>query len=270
MSDLSAGAHTRSRAVPAARLIGVDAFQIQKRGNAQTECEDAYCYGDPTSKIFRAAVADGATEAIFSRRWAEMLVRHFVDRPRWGKWNTEWLAEPGAAFRSNIDISSLPWYAQEKAGRGAFATLLGISFNLRTGRYWARSVGDSCCVVVDHREVRKIFPPYLATSAAFGSNPYLLGSNPSMNQRLDQPQIQFGERGSRIPIGRSQFLLMTDAIACWFVAAIERHERPWLELDEIAQEDDFGSFVASKRDAGVIRNDDTTLVRITIQRMEKG
>ena len=255
------------RLLAAARVVDLAAFEVQKLGNTLGECEDAHAYHETCPEgqtVFAAAIADGATEALFSRQWAGLLVHHFLDQPQQRPWDVNWLAGPGASLRASVDFGSLPWFALEKAGRGAFATLLGLSFHLDEGSYWIRSVGDSCLAVVVEGDLQTIFPSHLATSEAFGNSPYLLGSNPVMN--ADLAESQFAQDPTPLSYGRSEFLLLTDAIGCWFVAAVERGEQPWQVLREIQCEEEFLAFASSQRESRQMRNDDVTLVRVAVDR----
>ena len=58
----------------------------------------------------------------------------------------------------------------------------------------------------------------------------------------------------------------TDALACWILKQEEKQALPWNKLasfDSIAAPADFVHFVESARDSGEMRNDDTTLIRVT-------
>jgi hypothetical protein len=54
------------------------------------------------------------------------------------------------------------------------------------------------------------------------------------------------------------FLLMTDAIACWYLRCIEAGSRPTIPR-RLAS---FGPWLSALRRDGSVRNDDTTIVRV--------
>ena len=63
--------------------VRTQAFHVPKRGNAETEYEDAYFpehAPDHEVTEFRCAVADGASESAFASVWARLLVRSFGRR----------------------------------------------------------------------------------------------------------------------------------------------------------------------------------------------
>jgi hypothetical protein len=207
----------------------------------------------------RLAISDGATDALYSGQWADALARTFCRRPR-RRLTAAWLRPLSVAFRQSFDIATLPWYAQEKAGRGAFATLLGVTIDLRRRTYRAVAVGDSCLVAIRQDAVDLVFPHQLARPDAFGMRPYLVGSNPTFNERLAVVQATLHDS---LPSGKSTFLLMTDALAAWFMRRWIAGDRPWRQLTEICQQTEFAAFVEEARRDG-LRNDDVTLLRVDL------
>ena len=243
-----------------------ETFWTHKAGLRPDEYEDASAWsaaGAPPAERLHVAVADGATDGAFSGRWARILVARYVNHPR-GRITAAWLRPASDEFRAGFDIAALPWYAQEKAGRGGFSALLGLTVDLRRASFQALVVGDTCLATVASSGRTEILPLPLSRLGAFGNSPYLVGSNPSLN--ADLPTAQVGYRRTLRP-GKTSFFLMTDALAAWFVQRWHQGGRPWLELDQIVDADDFASFVARARTGGM-RNDDVTLVRFKVDRRE--
>jgi hypothetical protein len=56
------------------------------------------------------------------------------------------------------------------------------------------------------------------------------------------------------------FLLMTDALAHWFLMQHEAGSKPWVALDKLCTQEDFALFIAHLRQERAIRNDDTSLL----------
>ena len=156
---------------------------IPKLGNRPDECEDD-CraiypgrFGRDGSNSARFAVADGATESAFSREWAQILVRDFVERTPDLVGNEpdgleEWLRKCQECWDRLIPWSSIPWHGEAKTRAGALATLLGLSIVRQPGsssglRWRALAVGDSCLFLVRQDELllsfRWMTPPSLAT-----------------------------------------------------------------------------------------------------------
>ena len=59
------------------------------------------------------------------------------------------------------------------------------------------------------------------------------------------------------------FILASDALACWILARNDEGQKPWetlLALDSVG----WAAWVEEQRSAGAMRNDDTTLVTISV------
>jgi len=246
-------------------------FWTQKEGNTPEEFEDAFAptrvvdCGDPVGARF--AVADGATETSFSALWARTLVRlhHRVGLTErtlledLGRWQAYW--------RSRVDTRELPWYAEEKARRGAFAAVVGLCIcgpagdDPRVLRWDAVAVGDSCVFLVRDDRLRVSFP--LSSSAQFGNRPVLVSSIRAANARLGE-HIRRVDGDCR---AADTFYLMTDAIACWFLRETEAGGCPWVTLREFGTEDEerpFPDWVRALRESGVLRNDDVAVLRVDL------
>ena len=240
-------------------------FWLPKRGNTKAEYEDASHFAPDKCRF---AVADGATETSFSGAWARQLVRAFAKgslsvpiaieelQPLQSRW-----------WETNVHRRSMPWYAEEKAKDGAFAAFIGLELsneNSESGaeNTWrATAVGDSCLIHVRRNEILKAFP--LAESVFFTNCPKLLCSRPLLND--PGSDVIMAESGS---FDRDDiFLLMTDALACWFFRECEEGNQPWNILRglDTDQRISFEELISDLRSDGRIRNDDVTLVRIDVR-----
>jgi len=249
-------------------------FWAPKQGNVDREYEDAFWPRKSRERntiCFRCAVADGATETSYSRLWATQLVRYLcsncpataLDPDRLRKLQQRWCK----LVHRLVHRRPLPWYAEEKARQGAFASILGLVFRddvdrKGSGGPWqAVAVGDSCLVQVRGEEIQARFP--LAASQDFDNRPHLLSSNPTHNSRIvDHVRTKDGAW----QVGDA-FYLMTDALACWFMRETEEGRTPWhvfRELDTSDAEKPFRKWVETLRTGGAIRNDDVTLLRVDI------
>ena len=239
-------------------------FWLPKRGNTEAEYEDAF-HRAPDNCRF--AVADGATETSFSGIWAKQLVRAFTNGNLSVPLALEELDRLQIKWRQIVHRRELPWYAEEKADAGACATFLGLEFsehNSETGaeNIWrATAAGDSCLVQVRVNEILRAFP--LCESGSFSNCPSLLCSTPVFNEtsRGDLIKAASGSWGCD-----DTFLLMTDALACWFFKEREQGNQPWNVLRDLDTDGhiSFKELVSDLRSDGRIRNDDVTLLRIDI------
>jgi hypothetical protein len=227
-------------------------FRLPKNGSSLEECEDALG-GRPA--VGRFAIADGASESGFAGVWAQQLVDSFIlgIKPK-----SKLLATARATWLQIVQPQATSWHAEMKFEEGAFATFLGLQVGRsRAGPGWrwsARARGDGCLFHIRNGELLSSFP--LQRSSEFDNRPLLLGSRPSLPHkdklRKSRGDCQLNDR----------FLLMTDALALWFLSACERGRQPWRVLYKIKSHDDFSSWVRDHRATDELRNDDVTLLRI--------
>lgn len=236
-------------------ILRATAFGLPKQGNAEEEYEDAWALA-PSSRRF--AVADGATESIFARLWAEILARTFVQvRPRRGF--REWLHQAQKQWCQAVPWTNLPWYAEEKARTGSFSTFAGLWMTQRQSCRWnAVVMGDCCLFHVRSRELLRAFP--LSRSEEFGNRPELLRSV-GMTPEETVRQLQ-SARGTLEPA--DLFILATDAVAQWCLRSLESGELPWIPIEDLSSPEDFHALVTDLRCRHEIRNDDSTLIRIVV------
>jgi hypothetical protein len=170
--------------------LRVQMFSLPKQGYRPDEYEDA---GAHNTTATRLALADGASDSFESRLWAQALVQAFIDTPPAPQREAllTWLAAPIQVWRQGIHWEHLPWYAEEKARRGAFATLLGAIFTWpiadgpdaggAVAQWQAMAVGDTCLFQVRGADLIACFP--VAQAADFGTTPALLSTRLDYNHR---------------------------------------------------------------------------------------
>jgi hypothetical protein len=262
----------------------VSVFSVPKRGSKPDECEDAAwvgpdgnCSGDVTTPSLRIVVADGASESLLAGMWARRLTSTFGALRR-----NPAASKDGfyAAYRMATDSwaadieryvaerqqrgAPIQWYEEPGLARGAFSTLitLQVSHEARNGRQWkAAAVGDSCLFLVrDERPIR-CFP--INDASKFSSSPALLPSRTAVDELVFRHLK--GCRGEWMP--GDTFYVATDALAAWFLTASGRGNHPWDTLRDLETVDfglAFEDWVNDQRERRVLRDDDTTLVRLDL------
>jgi len=258
----------------------VHIFCVPKLGNSAEEFEDAT---GSSSEGRRFAIADGATQTSFADRWSQILALEYImnppaDEPSPQRW-TNWLQPLQEAWSMGIPWDKLPWFAVEKAQAGACTTLLTLEFvpganGHANGRqpFWKRllglppepalrwkaeAVGDSCLFQVRDNKLALAFP--LGRPADFTHNPILITTDPRQNA-LVCGHLKTVEGDCR---PGDVFLLMTDALAKWFLGRQVVGENPWTQLGGLRNDDEaFKQLVIEEREAGRMENDDTTLMTI--------
>jgi hypothetical protein len=236
--------------------IVAETFWLPKHGNTPAEYEDAFFPKKKFNqdvKLFRTAIADGATETSFSKEWANLLVqkccmindkKQFIqDLP---ELQTQWYAE--------VKNKDLPWYAQEKFYIGAYSTILALKLEENT--YDVMAIGDTCLFHIRGEQLENCFP--LTDSKQFNDRPVLLSSYANNNEGILKNIL--GKSGLKWQQG-DEFYLMTDALACWFLEAYEKKSRPWAKIRAL-KPGNFKNFIAKLRSSKALHNDDVTLVRV--------
>jgi hypothetical protein len=268
------------------------AYWAAKEGSSASEYEDAWqvlpgegdqIEGDSASIV----IADGATESLLAARWANMVTHGFATAPgatrdvylfaetacalatRWPVVIEAYLAERESAGRP------LRWYERPGLDKGAFATLLSVQVNMSTeyaarhrdqlepgqapiiGSWYSAALGDTCLFHVRDGKLQTAFP--LSHSADFGTSPALLGTLDA-NPDLIAQRVQLNSG----PVAEGDdFFLCTDALAAWFLAHVEKGDRPWEMLRDLTDLN-FEDWVAEARHADGLRNDDVTIVHVDI------
>lgn len=269
--------------------VRLETFWLPKNGACDSEYEDAFLPATESERdlSFRLgqpmniAIADGATEASFSRDWAKDLTSAYVRDPcafyrkNARKQLPTLIGELGARLNSRIGellrASDVPWYAEEKAQQGAFAALLGLTVweigNDRSerGKWRAAAIGDCCLFHIRNRELLVSFP--LENSAQFNNHPCLLSSRSDVNGALSEHHL---EKSGTWQDG-DEFLLMTDAMACWFLQRWELRSDPLELLDHVRDQHCFAKLIKQERGerlpdgTPLLRNDDVTLTRCLLR-----
>jgi hypothetical protein len=248
-----------------------DAFIIPKSGNYEDEIEDAYFVPgecpDISGSILNFALSDGASEGAFSNWFSDSLVHAFskMTEPNleavienaiqlWQSKKTQYVDE---RQKKN---TPLLWYEEASIIKGAFATFLGVRFTTTElpgeGQWYATSVGDTCLFQIRDDELISQFP--LIVSTDFNNHPNLISTNYHLNEAINL--------GNKESLGfwkfNDTFYMMTDAMSQWFLSQAESDRKPWRVLDfEYIR---FGDFIENLRDERHIRNDDTTMIKISI------
>lgn len=239
--------------------VTLRALWSPKEGNTAEQYEDAFACSTLEGNPARVtvALADGASSAVFAREWAHLLVSAFVVTgfpPRdadaaltFSALSKEW--------QGRIEGKATSWWAQERLPDGSAATLLVVTWDRENLLWEASVIGDVCVFLVRNDKLRYAFP--LTHSTRFGDRPDLVSTE--IGRRAKMPEvIRYVERYE----AGDRFLLMTDALAQFFLSRFESRERPWNSLPQTAEE--LPDWLKPLRDAGTLKNDDVTLLDLTL------
>jgi hypothetical protein len=225
--------------------------------------EDAYAVDVAAGRI---ALADGASSAWRAGDWAAMLAAAWVAAPsgRLRGSTTPGFARWAAATQDRFTAGDRgdgrrEWFTEEAARRGSHAALLALTLTELDGRspsWHAFAVGDVCAFHVRSEQLRQAVP--LDDPARFTSHPDLLSSLP----RAPVPEPVVGEGELR---EHDMLVLARDALAA-FLLRLDRAAEPVWPAVRGLDAGRFREFVAQGIAAGLLERDDTTLVRIVLER----
>lgn len=246
-------------------MLNVKSFSMQKLGNEPHENEDAFHYDLEKGRF---AIADGATECCFSKLWATLLARNFVEsdlslfslkrfvKSEVTKALLSFLSALQKAWIDKIDWMSLEWNVLEKAKKGAFASFLGLEIVKEEKdcyKWRAISVGDCCLLHFKSQRLVESFP--LKNNLEFGNKPQMLPS-------IALPNICFEVRCKRGRVRRGEnIILATDAVAEWILR--ESGRLPLCKTLLSLEEEQLRDFFKRLIEDGRMRNDDITFIILT-------
>lgn len=255
-------------------------FSMPKNASMFKEYQDATYSAGPDYAIpyfefsedqdeFRCALADGATDTVFSKRWAELLMSGYAIN----EWSEKSISSQSLAglrerWESHVAVKELPWYTLEKAKRGAAAALVSLRIS-DVGRRWSGvAIGDSCLFHIRNRTVIARLPEFSASD--FSNVVSLVSTN---NESIDDDFEQLKhlrDKDNWLPGDR--FYLMSDALASWFIKKIEdgKQFQAITLLGRFDTQLEFERFVTAERKkvsssgARALPDDDTTLIVVEV------
>lgn len=206
-----------------------------KNGHSHDQNEDAsraeIVRSDEGKDGLLVAIADGATEAVYSRLWARTLVE--AAQFDWTVLTDDDLNRRLQQVREKFSPlepgKEMPWYVRNKfLTQGSQATLMVLTlqgsttancFDLR-----AVAVGD-CCLLV-FKENGEIYGFPMCKSEDFGLNPMLIRSHHQATLPYErwQTQVQVGD----------VLLVCTDAVGKWALNCVEEGQ-PGLLFQTVVQ-----------------------------------
>lgn len=255
-------------------------FRTPKDGSSWQEYEDAAAVGPGRSGAasggfegpwLAAAVADGASEALLARQWANELVGQFTDADP-----AEGLADGILAAAGRWDFieanyvqlreeqgEPIAWYEDRGLEQGSYATIVGARLLPSTtgedGALLAWALGDACLFHIRADTLIAAFP--IDDPAEFNTSPALAPSRPKEPAAIAKHVAHLSSTWQRGDI----IHLASDALACWFLTQAAAGGSPWRTVLSLETDNDFDAWVQDLRAGKALRNDDTTLLRIDIQ-----
>lgn len=236
-----------------------------KKGNAQCEWEDA-CAGNLDLGTF--AIADGASEGIFSRLWADLLTRRFVEQhPDFTDpcQIANWIQRCRSEWMRDINYHSLRYTQQMKVDTiGTGSTLLTLHImcpsdssnkDQLSGSWEASAIGDCCLFWIRGNRLLGTFP--CIDSKQFGNTPALVRTKPDVP--MPGPSFARGkwQKGDL-------FLLATDSVSQYLLANCTDSLTPNWQRYWSMESDEWRLEIDQLREQGKIVNDDSTMLLVLL------
>lgn len=240
-------------------------FWLPKDPGFDLEYEDAFAVREVAGL---AAIADGVSNAMFSRAWARLLTSEVIvapPDPAAADDYRAWLARQRTAWRQEIDLSKLNYFQREKLRRcgGAFATLLWVQIRKEENGdgcrfHWqAFATGDSGLIHVRAGLPLQWFP--IATAADLQADPITISSVDFGKDHVVEFRSATGE------LQENDLLVMcTDALLGWALNAMEAEQPPPWEQYWDMPEEVWRQEIITLRDEHKMRRDDTTLILLRV------
>jgi len=242
-------------------------YQTHKKAEKDADCQDAYAISPANHAV---AVADGVSQSLFPKEWAEMIVNAFASDPDFSLADGEkikllqsqwWQMFADRLEKKRHENAPLLWLLENAFAeqRSASATFVGMRFYGYKVAY--EILGDSCLFLVrDNRIVQTLCSQTDENGyIVFNNVPACFDSNPQTGVygRLCCGVLQ-------TLVGDS-LLLATDALAALlYQSALEADDSKLIaKLLNVRDIHEFKALINKLRSKGM-QNDDTTLVCITV------
>lgn len=233
----------------------IKAFITHKDQERFSDCQDRFRVNKDTKSI---ALADGMSQSIFQKIWAQILVDNYTTIEQWEptidsvrELSPQWHEQVMAIIPSLMPAAQRRSKNSLAMGMSAGSTFVGIRFNENKWDGWV--LGDSCLIVVDKDD--RIVKIETSQEGQFDSHPDYFDSNPSKDGK-GLPKNIYGElrQGDKL-------FLVSDPFSDILYANQDSEKIKELicELLAIENHDNFEAIVSKWREQGM-HNDDSTLV----------
>ena len=249
-------------------MIKVKAFITHKKAEKFEDCQDSFAIDKDNLSI---AIADGISQSIFPKKWADLLTTTFVKNPdfilnderninslreKWWQYFREELERQQKEGIPTVWLLENCYNNRKSAG----ATFAGVQFGTalddkKVVNY--KILGDSCLIVIKDDQIKKIISSK-PDGEAFDNYPDYIDSNELIGMK-GSPNI------GKVPFSDfNKIFLVTDALSDKLNEEEKKPDqgRSIIEkLSEIEKQEEFEELVDALRNDGM-SNDDTTFVCI--------
>ena len=250
----------------------ISSFSTSKLGNEPSENEDSFFPNECKfeGESFTIALADGATEGVFSSIWAKILVKLYASNSELIKTPQIYLQSAKENFHEwkleyiksrETDDKPLLWFEEVGLSRGVYSTIVGVTFydiDSEIGRWEASAIGDSCLIHLRDDEILRKFP--IDHSNEFNNQPWLLSTTDNSGDDV----LSYIKTIDSDWASGDTFILLSDALAHWCYSEIENDKNPFVEIKHFLDNGNFEDFLCHARKTKIIKNDDVTVLFIEL------
>lgn len=222
--------------------------------------EDKFAFSDDGKRF---ALSDGASESFDSKRWAELLVRKFVDDPAF---QPDWIEAALTEYSNAYDFPSMSWSKQAAYELGSFATLVGVEYFEEHNAVEVLAIGDSIALLLDGERLVCGWP--FQQVERFKERPTLLATIAGHNEFIGFNGF-WTEHGTTFSLGKlssPNLLCLTDAIGEWALRQALDGGQGISELLSIRSDEQLSELVLRERAGKRMRIDDSTLIVLSFDR----
>ncbi len=241
----------------------VRAFITHKQSEQYADCQDSYSI---SAKCASIALADGMTQSMLPKVWADMLTHRFACDPtfslkddasvdelrhQWKGYFKQELDRQIAENNPTAWIMENQYHANQSAG----STFVGIRIRGTTVNY--EILGDSCLILIRNGGIREMLSS-LSVDDKLSSFTDYVDSNP---MRRGQG---IARRGSFEFGPGDDLLLVTDAVFSMISSALKHNNEQNIiqELTHIRDYNHFCQWIEYYREKHLLPNDDSTVVHV--------
>lgn len=255
------------------------AFLVAKGGLKVAQSADSISFDE---SLRRFAIADGVTQSYFPQFFSRALTKAFVEEndpagqffnaphiaDTFNKVIAEWDNNAIEAERNADELTRSLYDERRHDNPLGATTFAGVTVD--DNNIEVVSIGDSCVFIVpDDKDISPVMitsMPHTVNDASqemffdceFGSRPHFINTEGFLSTTPVSEVIS---------PGACWLLMMTDAIAEWFVKHFDRNDNSETlkTILSLSSQEDFESFIASKRKDETLNDDDTSLVIVRFE-----
>lgn len=242
-------------------IVKYSAFIVPHGGEGYNNCQDRFLINKDTCSF---GVADGVSQSFSPSTWAEIVCNNFVNNPEdfISANDSKWKNQDKACFEFDSKIQqeqnelsdNQKFLLEVQKEKYEYAACTFVGLHMSHNKWKVVCIGDSMLVACNNEKI--IETVSTVKNSGFDNFPDYLSSNGKNNGKIRVEEYDFNSVTS--------MFIMTDALAEWLLTGFK--EGKINQLMNIKTHDGFVAFVEEERNSHRLKDDDTTLVKICIEK----